>query len=160
MLEQTVDRIDVRLEADMSALQSRHFTVHTAQNGQVVYAMSGLVEVDAFPAPTAYEAVTVASAPHDPNFWRRRQVRFTVPIDLEGDQRLRIVHWAPFVAAAGVIGSKDRPGFAVDSFQVAAIHPDGNDSVEIVVDLAVRDLVAKMFKLAYHVDLVGELVDG
>lgn len=142
-------------------LNSVHVTVHTTPQDQVVYALSGGVVVD-FPPPTTAE--TLGSLSIGPNGvlmpdWRRKRLGFTVPIpNLPDESLLRIIHWAPFVTLAGVVHRTKLSGFALDGFQAEAIEQNGQDKFGVVVDLAVHDLEAAIFRLGYHVDLVGELV--
>lgn len=142
-------------------LNSVHVTAHTTPQDRVVYALSGGVVID-FPLPTTAEIT--GSLRIGPNGvlmpdWRRKQLEFTVPIpDLPDDSLLRIIHWAPFVTLAGIVHKTKLSGFALDGFQAKAIEQNGQDEFGVVVDLAVHDLEAAIFRLGYHIDLVGEFV--
>lgn len=93
--------------------------------------------------------------------WRRDQVTLILPIfNLPRGQYLKLRYWAPFVTI-NAIYNKDTSydsGHAVDAFRL--LNPGAQRrNIHLQADIAIRDTDAWLYRIGYHVTLIGEFTD-
>lgn len=97
--------------------------------------------------------------------WLRGQIRLDFPIGpdiLPRGGNFRSVNWIVMMWPNSVYnqGESIDSGFAIDDFWLTAPSPTSGpiDEVEIWADVAVRDSDAYLYRVGYHVTLLGEFV--
>ena len=127
--------------------ESVHWTVMNTADGQTAFTLTGIIV-------TEFKGVG--------NQWERGRLEFPVSIQpLAPGKGLVLRHWAPFVTINSISNddiSKDA-GWAVDGFSLADPEKFAVAGVTVRCDLAVRDVDGFIFRIGYHLHLVGTLAD-
>jgi len=95
--------------------------------------------------------------------WRREQVNLNLPIPhIPHDKVFKLRNWAPFVTI-NAIYNKDTSydsGHAVDAFRILNPSSEHKPGIIVQADIAIRDTDAWLYRIGYHVTLIGEYVDS
>ena len=138
---------DLNAEQHPDAFASRHWLHTSLGNGQEMIMFSG-------------NALTSIRGTSE---WRRGIVRLILPMGpaIPEDKYFCPDNWI-LVMNPTSMWDKDQAvncGFAVDTFRMVAPSPDHPyNEVELLADAAVRDSDAFLYRISYHLTMVGTFV--
>ena len=137
-----------KLFFDKNNLASQFWMHFNIEGGKVYYALSGVFITDL--------------KGQDQN-WLREGITLTIPITPSSlDSALHIEQWVPFFTMNSVYNQDEavNSGHAVDSFDIVGLEGDenfGQTSVSFLVNTAIRDSDAYLYRIGYNVALTGTL---
>jgi hypothetical protein len=129
-------------------LASRFYMHFNIDGGKVYYALSG---------------VFITNLKGQDQNWLNEQITLTIPIDITSiESALHIEQWVPFFTMNSVYNQDEavNSGHAVDSFDITGLEADenfGQTTVSFLVNTAVRDSDAYLYRIGYNVALTGTL---
>jgi len=118
------------------------------EGGKVYYALSG---------------VFVTNLKGQDQNWLREAIALVIPITPSSvDSALHIEQWVPFFTMNSVYNQDEaiNSGHAVDSFNITGLEADetsGQTSGTFLVNTAVRDSDAYLYRIGYNIALTGTL---
>lgn len=129
-------------------IDSFHWLKFPGQNGEFLFALSGIIKID------------MKGASQN---WLGNRVTCTINIpDLPAGMGLYIRYHTPFAALNSIYNQNlsNNSGHSVNSANLVNIHPVGNFGVKeitLALDLAVRDNDAYLYRVGFNVLLTGFL---
>lgn len=133
---------------DQRDLVSKFWMHFNIEGGRVYYALSGIF------------LTNLKGQDHN---WLREGIHLSIPITpLQENIGLHIEQWVPLFTMNAVYNQDEavNSGHAIDSYDIEGLVGDenlGQASVSFLVNTAIRDSDAYLYRIAYNVALTGTL---